>query len=60
MGSRFKATHETLQENLRELPTCFRFAYTVKILLNARAFIINNAFSIERDGHLLESTLAMF
>ena len=30
---------------------------TVKILLNARAFIINNAFSIEGDGRLLEATL---
>ena len=32
-------------------------AYTVKILLNARAFIINNAFSIEGNGLLLEATL---
>ena len=31
---------------------------TVKILLNARAFIINNAFSIKRDGRLLEATLS--
>ena len=30
---------------------------TVKILFNARAFIINNAFSIEGDGRLLEATL---
>ena len=30
---------------------------TVKILLNARVFIINSAFSIEGDGHLLEATL---
>ena len=30
---------------------------TVKILLNAQAFIINNAFSIEGDGRLLEDTL---
>ena len=30
---------------------------TVKILLNARAFIINNAFSTEGDGRLLEATL---
>ena len=29
----------------------------VKILLNARVFIINNAFSVEGDGHLLEATL---
>ena len=32
--------------------------YTVKLLINARAFIINNAFSIESDGHLLEATLS--
>ena len=31
--------------------------YTVKILFNARALIINNAFSIEGDGRLLEATL---
>ena len=30
---------------------------TVNILLNARAFIINNAFSIEGDGRLLKTTL---
>ena len=30
---------------------------TVKILFNAQAFIINNAFSIEGDGRLLEATL---
>ena len=30
---------------------------TVKILSNARVFIINNAFSIERDGRFLEATL---
>ena len=29
----------------------------VKILLNARTYIINNAFSIEEDGCLLEATL---
>ena len=32
-------------------------ADTVKILFNAWVFIINNAFSIEGDGHLLEATL---
>ena len=31
--------------------------YTVKILFNARAFIINNEFSIDVDGRLLEATL---
>ena len=42
------------QNDLRESYSLIR---TVKILFNARAFIINNAFSIEGDGRLLEATL---
>ena len=38
-------------------PSKFSKASTVKILLNARAFNINNAFSVEGDGRLLEATL---
>ena len=32
-------------------------SFYIIILLNAWAFIINNAVSIEGDGHLLEATL---
>ena len=35
----------------------FFFFCTIKILLNARAFIQNNTFTIEGDGLLLEATL---
>ena len=38
-------------------PYRYRTVTTVKILFNARAFILNNAFSIEGDGRLLEATL---
>ena len=34
-----------------------RLKSTIKIQFNARALIINSAFSIEGDGHLLEATL---
>ena len=30
---------------------------TIKLLFNAQSFIINNVFSIEGDGHLLEASL---
>ena len=39
----------------RKLHTATAIKNTVKILFNARAFIINNEFSIEGDGHLLEA-----
>ena len=45
-------------------PTCTQctchtkiYRVTLKIILNAWAFIINNSFSIEEDWHLLEATL---
>ena len=36
---------------------CMWHTCTVKILLNAQAFIINNAFSKEGDGRLWEASL---
>ena len=38
-------------------PVISNVAFPVKILLNAGAFIQNNAFTINGGGHLLEATL---